>query len=111
LGAAAGTLWSAAGETGGRGFAAFAPPHERVGDPPALVLFNRLAALRYHRSDAHAAAWSSRGLTAAGVQELPAGTPLRREIEGDTTHRDAPPFAALTEADRLAFVAGLAALA
>jgi hypothetical protein len=40
----------------------FAPPYERPVDPHGVLLFNRLAALRYHRSDAHAAAWAARGL-------------------------------------------------
>lgn len=108
--ATAGRLLDAAAATGGPAFTAFAPPFERRGDPPGVLLFNRLAALRYHRSDAHAAAWAARGLTAAEVVALPADTPVRREIEADTDRRAAPPYAALTPAERLAFLAALAAL-
>ncbi len=107
---AAGTLLAAGTATGGPAFAAFAPPHERAGDPPGVLLFNRLAALRYHRSNAHAAAWAARGLTAAEIAALPADAPLRREIEADTNGRAATPYEALTPAERLAFLAGLAAL-
>jgi hypothetical protein len=103
-------LLGAATDTGGPAFTAFAPPYERPGDPPGLLLFNRLAALRYHRSDAHAAAWSARGLSADAVQALAADSALRREIEADTNRRAAPPFAELPAADRLTFLAGLAAL-
>ncbi|MGI8692096.1 MAG: hypothetical protein ACR2JK_04245 [Geodermatophilaceae bacterium] len=51
--------------TGGDAVGATTPPYEPPGAGPALLLFNRLAALRYHRADAHAAAWSAAGLTAA----------------------------------------------
>jgi hypothetical protein len=106
-----GRLLKAAAATGGPAFAVFAPPHERPGDPPGVLLFNRLAALRYHRSDAHAAAWAARGLTAEQVVALPADAPIRQEIEADTNRRSAPPYEALTPAERLRFLAGLAALA
>ena len=105
------TLLAAAAATGGPAFAAFAPPYERPGDPDGVLLFNRLAALRYHRSDAHAAAWAARRLTAEQIVTLPADTPLRQEIEEDTNRRSAPPYQALTPAERLRFLAGLAALA
>jgi hypothetical protein len=110
LAGTAGRLLTAAAATGGPAFSKFAPPHERPGDPAAVLLFNRLAALRYHRSDAHAAAWAARGLTAAQVVDLPAAAALRQEIESDTDRLAAPPFAALPAAERLAFMAGLAAL-
>jgi hypothetical protein len=106
-----GRLLTAAAETGGPAFAVFAPPYERPGDPPGVLLFNRLAALRYHRSDAHAAAWAARGLTADEIVALPADTPLRQEIEADTNRRAAPPYEALNPSERLQFLAGLAALA
>ena len=105
-----GTLLAAGTATGGAAYAVFAPPHERPGDPPGIVLFNRLAALRYHRSDAHVAAWAARGLTTEQVAALPADTPLRQEIEADTNRRSAPPYAALSPSRRLRFLAGLATL-
>jgi hypothetical protein len=106
----AGRLLAAAGGSGGAAFGAFAPPYERRADPPGLLLFNRLGALRYHRSDAHAAAWAARGLTAAGMVRLGAGDPLRRQIEAETDRLAAPPYAALTAEQRLAFLAALATL-
>jgi hypothetical protein len=105
-----GRLLAAAAATGGPAFAVFAPPYERSGDPPGVLLFNRLAALRYHRSDAHAAAWAARGLTADEVVALPTDTPLRQEIEADTNRRAAPPYEALRPDERLRFLAELATL-
>jgi hypothetical protein len=105
-----GTLLAAGTATGGAAYAVFAPPHERPGDQPGIVLFNRLAALRYHRSDAHVAAWAARGLTTEQVAALPADAPLRQEIEADTNRRSAPPYEALSPSRRLRFLAGLATL-
>ncbi|GAB3437175.1 hypothetical protein [Flindersiella endophytica] len=109
--AAAGDIAAArVAETGGGGvFVALGLPYERAGDPPGLVLFNRLAVLRYHRADAHAAAWAAEGLTAQEMQALHSGE-LRERIEAETNRLAAQPYAALTEAERQAFLAGLAAL-
>lgn len=107
----AGRLLTAAAATGGPAFTIFSPPHERPGDPPGVLLFNRLAALRYHRSDAHAAAWAARGLTAAEIVALAADAPLRQDIEADTNRRAAPPYEALPPNERLRLLAELAALA
>jgi hypothetical protein len=96
--------------TGGRAYSVFTPPYERPGGPAGVALHNRLAALRYHRSDAHAAAWAARGLTAEQIVAMPDDNPLRREIEADTNRRSAPPYEALTPDERLQFLAGLAAL-
>ncbi len=38
-----------------------------------LALLNQLSSLRYHRADAHAAAWREDGRTAAEMGALPAG--------------------------------------
>ncbi|MBM0226818.1 MULTISPECIES: hypothetical protein [Micromonospora] len=40
---------------------------------PHRFAVNRLGTLRYHRADAHAAAWRAAGHTAAGIPELPPG--------------------------------------
>jgi hypothetical protein len=90
-------------------FPALSPPYERPGDPAGLVLFNRLAVLRYHRADAHAAAWSAEGLTADQMQALEPGE-QRDRIEAETNRLASPPFAVLSEADRQAFLAALRAL-
>lgn len=96
-------------ETGGDAVAAITPPYEAANAGPALLLFNRLAALRYHRADAHAAAWSAGGLTAAEVVALPPGA-RRDGIEAETNRLAAPPYDALTDGERLDLLAGLAAL-
>ena len=48
--------------------------------PAAALLLNRLGTLRYHRADAHAAAWAEAGHTAASIQALGPG-PARDAIE------------------------------
>ncbi|MEU8259782.1 hypothetical protein AB0C02_04050 [Micromonospora sp. NPDC048999] len=90
-------------------FAAMAPPHEPEGSPAGVVLLNRLGTLRYHRTDAHAAAWTAAGHTATSVTRLPPG-PERLAIEQETDRRAADPYAVLTAEERLAMLADLAAL-
>ncbi|WP_440064091.1 hypothetical protein [Streptosporangium sp. OZ121] len=101
----------AAGAAGGGGaaFAQASPPHEPVGTPPGVLLFNRLAVLRYHRADAHAGAWMREGLTAAQIIALPPG-PARDRIEAETNRRAARPYESLTTRDRQALLLGLSAL-
>nr|BFE81189.1 hypothetical protein GCM10020093_037900 [Planobispora longispora] len=67
----AGRLLTAAARGGGPAFAQVSPPHEPPGTPDGVLLFNRLAALRLHRADAHAAAWSGAGLTAGQIVAMP----------------------------------------
>ncbi|TDB78510.1 hypothetical protein [Micromonospora sp. KC723] len=93
----------------GRAFATMAPPHEPDGTPPGVLLLNRTGALRYHRADAHAAAWTAAGHTAASVTELPPG-PEHRAIELETDRRAAGPYIGLDAEERLAVLADLAAL-
>jgi hypothetical protein len=95
--------------TAGPAFAGMSAVYERAGDPPALVLFNRLSALRYHRADAHAAAWAAAGHTAESIRAMAPG-PARQSIEDDTNRRAAAPYVALTADERLDLLAGLAAL-
>lgn len=97
-------------EEGGPGaFAALAPPHEPDGTPPGVLLLNRLGTLRYHRADAHAAAWTAAGHTATSVVALAEG-PERLAIELETDRRAAGPYVVLTAEERLAMLADLAAL-
>ena len=85
-------------------------PYEPAGAAAAaLLLHTRLSVLRYHRADAHAAAWHAAGLTGAAIQQLPAG-PARDAIKADTNRRAGPPYATLTPDERITFLAGLAAL-
>jgi hypothetical protein len=107
-------LLGAAASTGGAAWAAQAPPFEPDGEDAAVVLLNRLSTMRYHRADAHAAAWQTAGWTAADVAAMPWGTPwneARSAIEHDTNVRAAPPYEALKADERLTLIAGLAALA
>jgi hypothetical protein len=86
-----------------------APPYEPEGAPAGLLLFNRLAALRYHRADAHAEAWRSAGLTAAEIVTLREG-PLRVRVEEDTNLRAAEPYRALRQNERETLYDGLLGL-
>jgi hypothetical protein len=93
----------------GDAFAVTAPPHEPEGSPPGVLLLNRLGTLRYHRADAHAAAWTAAGHDALSVIELPPG-PERLAIELETDRRAAGPYAVLSADERLGVLADLAAL-
>ncbi|SBT49433.1 hypothetical protein [Micromonospora auratinigra] len=98
-----------AGVDGPGALSAMAPPHEPEGSPPGVLLLNRLGTLRYHRADAHAAAWTAAGHTATSVTELPPG-PERLAIEQETDRCAAPPYTVLTAEERLTVLADLAAL-
>jgi hypothetical protein len=98
------------GEAGGGAFAVVVPPYEPQGTPPGVLLFNRLAALRYHRADAHAAAWQEAGLSVAEIVALKPG-PARERIESRTNQRAAQPYRNLTESERAFMYGGLLRLA
>lgn len=83
-----------------------APPYEPEWATPGLLLFNRLAVLRYHRADAHAAAWQAAGLSAAEIVGLKDG-PLRAGIEADTNRRAGAAYAVLSEKERDTLYDGL----
>lgn len=98
------------GEEGqGEAFGAMAPPYEPDGTPSGVLLLNRLGTLRYHRADAHAAAWTAAGHTASSMSALPDG-PERLAIELETDRRAAGPYAVLAPDERLDMLADLAAL-
>jgi hypothetical protein len=109
LGDLAGRLVQAGLTTGGVAYATMAPPYEPPDASTGLLLHSRLSVLRYHRQDAHAAAWQAAGLTSTTISQLPPGTE-REAIEAETNCRDAAPYASLTPDERLALLAGLAAL-
>ncbi|MFI7135832.1 hypothetical protein ACIBQ1_60015 [Nonomuraea sp. NPDC050153] len=83
-----------------------APPYEPEGSGPGLLLFNRLAVLRYHRADAHARAWQAEGLSATEIVGLRDG-PVRARIEAETNLRAALPYQVLTEDERQTLYDGL----
>ncbi|MDG4761299.1 hypothetical protein [Micromonospora sp. WMMD710] len=93
----------------GSAFTALAPPYEPDGTPSEVLLLNRLSTLRYHRADAHAAAWTAAGHTASTVAALPAG-PERVAIELETDRRAAGAYSVLSADERLTMLADLAAL-
>ena len=102
-------LTAAAEDEDAAAFHAMAPPYEPDGTPSGVLLLNRLGALRYHRADAHAAAWGAAGHTARSITELTPG-PQRQTIELETNRRAGAPYAVLTARERLALLADLAAL-
>jgi len=89
-------------------FTAMTPNYEPAGTPSTVLLLNRLSALRYHRSDAHAIAWRSAGLSATemvAIQE--SGGSQRDAIEARTNEIAATPFRILIEDRRRIFLADL----
>jgi hypothetical protein len=96
--------------TGGAAFAVqTSAPVELPGRSEAFGLWNHLWPLRYHRADAHAAAWHDAGLTASEMVTLAPGE-QRDRIEADTNRRAAAPWTGLSPDDRLELLAGLGAL-
>ena len=98
-----------AAATSGLASAVLAPPYDPPRATAAARLAERLSTLRFHRFDAHIAAWERAGLTVETVQTLPAG-PERDAVEVETNRRAAAPYAVLKAAERFELLAGLAAL-
>jgi hypothetical protein len=105
----AGRVVEAALVTGGDAYMVMAPPYEPAGAAAGLLLHTRLSVLRYHRADAHAAAWQAAGLTSAAMSQM-AASPVRDAIEAETNRRAGVPYTALDPDERMTFLAGLAAL-
>jgi hypothetical protein len=100
-------------------FATMTPNWEPPGTSDAVLLLNRLSAMRYHRSDAHAKAWRAAGMTAAGMvalQESAAanesnGQSRRDVIEARTNEIAAAVFGAVDLAGHGEFFGDLRSLA
>jgi hypothetical protein len=90
--------------TGGPAFTLMTPTAPV--ESPAHDLHDQLTVLRYHRADAHAAAWADAGLTAESVQRLEPG-PLADRIESATNRRAAQPYETLDPTERIALLKGL----
>jgi hypothetical protein len=105
----AGRVVQAGLATGGDAYMTLAPPYEPVDATVGVLLHHRLSVLRYHRADAHAAAWQAAGLTSETMMQLPAG-PMRAAIEAETNRRAGVAYATLSVDERVALLAGLAAL-
>lgn len=103
----------AAGKGGSEGdaFDAFAEAGHPVHGSTAGRLFTALSALRYHRADAHAAAWAAEGLTVDGVRALAEDDPLRRRIETATDRVAARPYRVLTRERSAGLLCALRSLA
>jgi hypothetical protein len=105
----AGRVVQAGLATGGDAYLTMAPPYESADATVGVLLHHRLSVLRYHRADAHAAAWQAAGLTAEAMIQLPED-PMRTAIEAEMNRRAGVPYAALSVDERVALLAGLAAL-
>jgi hypothetical protein len=105
----AGRVVQAGLATGGDAYLTVAPPYEPADATTGVLLHHRLSVLRYHRADAHAAAWQAAGLTSDAMMQLPAGS-ARTAIEADTNRRAGAPYTTLSADERVALLAGLAAL-
>ena len=86
----AGRVVQAGLATGGDAYMTMAPPYEPADATVGVLLHHRLSVLRYHRADAHAAAWQAAGLTAEAMIQLPEG-PMRTAIEAERTEAPAYP--------------------
>ena len=102
----AGRLSVAAAGSGGDAYAAVAPPYEPADASAELLLHHRLAVLRYHRADAHAAAWQAAGHTVDTIRNLADG-PERERIEAETNRGNGRPYATLSATERSRLVSGL----
>jgi len=69
-----------------------------------------LTGLRFHRFDAHVAAWTAAGFTAATIIDLEPGT-VHDRIEEDTNERAGLAYAALAPGERSHLLASHATLA
>lgn len=99
----------AAAPTGGAGFALMSPAYDAPDASAEAMLSERLAGLRFHRFDAHVAAWTAAGLTARSVKELAPG-PEREAVEAETNCRAGAAYKTLEPSERLDLLAGLGAL-
>jgi len=105
----AGRVVQAGLASGGDAYLTMAPPYEPADATAGVLLHHRLSVLRYHRADAHATAWQAAGLTSEAMRQLPAG-PVRAAIEAETNRLAGGPYATLSADERVALLAGLAAL-
>ncbi|MDP1795084.1 MAG: hypothetical protein Q8K63_13195 [Acidimicrobiales bacterium] len=94
--------------TGGVTFGVVYPVHVPPGMTPLAEFLELLTPLRFHRFDAHVAAWRAAGHTAADLDRLTDAE--RAAVEADTNQRNAAAYAGLTADERRDLLAGLHAL-
>jgi hypothetical protein len=99
----------AAWDSGGEAFAVMAPVHLPEGMSEAGVLAERLTGLRFHRFDAHIAAWSTAGYSFSNLDSL--SVHERAALEAETNARAAGPYAVLSPSEREQLLAALVDLA
>jgi len=102
-------VMAAAATTGGEAFKVVSPLYAPPGTPTFARVAEALTVLRYHRFDAHVAAWRAAGLTADEMQALEPGG-RKDAIEADTNARASAPYVVLSESERAALVESLASL-
>ena len=99
----------AARDDGGEAFTVMAPVHLPEGLSDAGLLAERLTGLRFHRFDAHVAAWREAGRSVPDLEWL--SDQQRAAVEADTNARAAAPYAVLSDSERQQLLAGLDDLA
>jgi len=97
----------AAGTSPGPVFGAFAAI---PASSTPVTLFHRLEALRQHRAEAHAHAWSAEGLDVDGLRALGWENAVRRRIEAATDRVSARAYRNLTASRRGELLSALRAL-
>jgi hypothetical protein len=81
------------------------PPHVPATSTAPTRLAEQLSCLRFHRADAHAAAWLAAGFT--GEQVTAPNATLPDSVEADTNTRAARPYQALSPSERTELIDGL----
>ncbi|HVT75559.1 MAG TPA: hypothetical protein VHD87_00905 [Acidimicrobiales bacterium] len=107
LRALADAVIAAAAADNGPAFGVVSPLYVPATMATATVFVEALTPLRFHRFDAHVAAWRAAGLSASEVQALAGDDPLRVAIETDTNARAVRPYTALNAAEQDELLEGL----
>ena len=92
----------------GLSFHVLYPPHVPATSTAPTRLAEQLSCLRFHRADAHAAAWRAAGFT---IEQVTApNRTLPDSVEADTNARAARPYTALSPSERTELIDGLRTL-
>lgn len=102
------TALAATQQNAGDSFGLMAPESFPPGMSAAGRLAEQLTGLRFHRFDAHIAAWRAAGYTVADLEGLDDST--KAAIEAATNERAGAPYSALTADERSRLIESLEAL-